>query len=1187
MAALDSLLSRSDKLLRELRESRSSSASSARGARPDGLSVARAAGLGALSAGTRGSLAEHSFMRGGERLPTPIVPPNTIAVATAMVFVDEDRASLSSLAGHYVDSPAPSSSNSVGLLERLRASYAAEACIAPGTGTRAARGWGAGDAPDGSARDAAIAVAADAALDTYLPTEKLHAVVAAAKIGRTQCNLEERVAKWAKGREQAFTKRHECLHWAPGGAPQRAPLLRWGDVVDAYIACVAADNDANVNCLLNRLAAARSEEVLITPPAPVLDSETDDDDDADAAATAAIPPQPIAIVRPDGSGLGGATFHLAAKLKRPVVAGRTVVVYPGGLVYRKNTLSAEEVALVNTNYVAYAEGFNANDANANATLTSGPQPRPPLLPPRQMTKVTSDTLASATSRGAELATLLPSLNNTTASTLIETSFDTTNKAPARVISASSSPLKNVTFAAAPLMPSVSSLHNTNPTPLSNAPSFENNASAPAPLSSFVPFANVSAPAPTASALGLVTAEAPVAHSVVAIAVAVDTRRASMFQPPPPPTLSSSVTSPPPLALIDCVPLLESAAQVHADTLAVLHPAQTLRVWHCFIDAAGGLAPLAAAASTGTGLPRQHPVLAGGPAHDAHLSGPTLAHKLAATRVLLPNLLAVCARLGYNGALLHGVRSDASACIAERGGLHGLSFADVLDFVAGVLTRGSDAHAATSSHAARAVAIATAQSTLAVKSAEAAAAADALRVSMGLAPRRSVTAASSLHHDYDTLAAGAAAVLEIGILSDVLQVNAETTLYTAIPCVAHDGVITHIAPLPLSTTAAIRDGRECAVLIHMVDGWLGPPGTDPWYQPQAAMNYELYATQVLRSAPSVELVMQPAALQQQQLATPAAAADLPPAEVLAIVPPLPVTPSPPAAAVGLPIAPPLAPTHPFALGTLVFARFKGGNTAFRGTVAGARLVRLRESSVSGNAVCFYSIAYDDGDEEDDVAARFVRYRGPTNDTASPPPALPTIESAKPGSATALTPAPEAQPLEPPPAVETTTVDGSSTQQQQQQQQKTSPLLLPLPTPTVLVEEFTLAVVAALSPPPPTAKGQPVLGALTVGCSTAPMPREEKVVALPPAEAPSVPASSVDDTGASGLSVMPPADMTVPTATPTPAAEIPTAPAPTPTPAPAHIAQTATAPLPKMESKEEEEEGGGGGGGGRRRSRRTKP
>jgi hypothetical protein len=71
---------------------------------------------------------------------------------------------------------------------------------------------------------------------------------------------------------------------------------------------------------------------------------------------------------------------------------------------------------------------------------------------------------------------------------------------------------------------------------------------------------------------------------------------------------------------------------------------------------------------------------------------------------------------------------------------------------------------------------------------------------------------------------------------------------------------------------------------------------------------------------------------------------------------------------------VVPSHPFALNTLVFARFKGGNTAYRGAVAGVRLVKAKGRAKTEAAAVFYSIAYDDGDEEDDVPARLVRFRG---------------------------------------------------------------------------------------------------------------------------------------------------------------------------------------------------------------------
>ena len=979
MAGLDTLLSRSDSLLRELRASRSSSSSSARGAIPyssHGLSVALASGRVALTGSlSRGSLAEHSF-RGSEK-PTSVLvtpPSNVLVPPTAVATVVEERASLYSLAGHYDDAPSQDAGGGGGggsLLERLRTAYAAEARIVPANGSRAIHGWEDGsNAPDGSAQGAAISVSGDASVDTFLPSDKLPRVIAAAAThvrgsGATR-NLEERVRTWASSRDEAFAKRHVRLYLVPGGAPSRAPPLRWGDVVDAYITCAttvaAADSNENIisNNALNQGIVASGFATPVSSAASSVtggDDNENDNDYAGSAATASLHlPQPLAIVRPDGSGLGVTAFHVTAKLGgKPIVAGRDIVVVSGGRVFRKSALSSEEYTALSQEpsqvavNIVSQEGANATTTTATRLLSRPPRPHPQHqhqtkfidTPSTAVTRVEDTRRTFAHTAEEELTRAALPLDVTTASS-------TSSSANTSFVVANDHELLQTQM---PLRPTVSSS--------------------------------------TSSVIKTSGGSTPVTPSRTIIA--------ATFTQAPIPTSSFSIPSPPPLAMIDCVPLLESTAKLHADTLAVLHPAQTLRLWHCFIDAAGGLAPLAAANTTSSSsnaaiaIPRQHPVLTNGPSKYAFLKEPTLTKSLTSTRVLLPELLAFCARLGYNPLLLPRVRSDAATLISERGNLRGVTFADACDFVAGVFLRGDDAHNGASSLSTRAVAIASAQCELAIKSAETAAAADVLRASVGLTPRRSVTAWGGVN--IDTLAAGAAAVKTTGIFSD--GGAAVTSLYMAVPIIGRDGVMVSIPPIPLDKTAitGIRDGRACPVLMHMIDGWLGPPGTDPWYQAES-MNYELYATKVLRTAPSIEAVM------------PVPHIDT---ETVIQLPPPPTAPEPIVATVSglvterersassvveaislatetLPLSPP-QPSHPFSLGTTIFARFKGGDTAYRGTVAGVRLVRLRDKSSSSTAaICYYSIAYEDGDEEDNVAAHFVRYRGPTDTSLPPLPAL---------------------------------------------------------------------------------------------------------------------------------------------------------------------------------------------------------
>lgn len=481
--------------------------------------------------------------------------------------------------------------------------------------------------------------------------------------------------------------------------------------------------------------------------------------------------------------------------------------------------------------------------------------------------------------------------------------------------------------------------------------------------------------------------------------------------------------PPSAALVDTLPLLEHLAGLHPATRAALHPQQTLRLWHCFVDAARGAAPLVVSDASGAAaaaLPRQHPVLtarAQAPPASAAACAAAYATALGSLRLDAPALLALCARLGYASlpplppaaaswpahaslrtpqppVLLDELAGEAAAFVEQRGGT--LAFGDACDFVVSELTAGGDAHAAAHARALRAEAVWSAQAGVAASARAHAAATDALRSTLGLGP---------------TPPSVPLAGVGAGGYATVPVVDARTGLVVSVAPFASDGV-GGFDDMPLR---GFRDGAACAVAVHMVDGWLGAPGSDPWYARGSGplLDYEVYATRVLLAQPSIVPADVPAPAPVPPPA-PASVSSLPPssaraaaarmAAASAIQPlsaaagpdaPQPSAPAPQAleassapsvapAAAELPALTDTAPlavaaaavdesTPYFSLGARVFARFRGGSKAFPGTITGAQLAPRGVGGATPRAL--YTVAYDDGDIERDVPAKFVRATAP--------------------------------------------------------------------------------------------------------------------------------------------------------------------------------------------------------------------
>ena len=465
----------------------------------------------------------------------------------------------------------------------------------------------------------------------------------------------------------------------------------------------------------------------------------------------------------------------------------------------------------------------------------------------------------------------------------------------------------------------------------------------------------------------------------------------------------------PFALVDMVPFLESTARLHPLTKAALHPAQTLRLFHCFLDAVAGSAPPVPFSDSPHNV-RQHPVVSGGAAAHARITAATLPDLLR-RRLPLAGLLALAARLGFDPSQIPSVRIDAERCVGERGAAraaeYAVTFADVCDFAAGVFACSAAAVEEATALSQRAVAIARAQAALAETVASSADAADAFRATLGLPPLAGgmLERASILK---DPLAAGAAVAKSRGAVS-------AREFFTSVPVVGAAGVVERISPFPATDfpggrgegppIVASRDGRACAVLFSMVDGWIGPPGTDPFYR-TASFDYERYATVVLGAASSLEALETPAPTPKTVTIPPPAPASTPAVVAPASSPssPMPTTSAPtkpttavvaaPAQSIINPATttnaaaaptqaidvPPVGGAHPLPLGSRVFARFRGGKSAYLGVIIGARLARMT-TGLSSDSVT-YTIRYDDGDEDDGLAAKFVRLVAPDGTAAAP-------------------------------------------------------------------------------------------------------------------------------------------------------------------------------------------------------------
>jgi cytidine deaminase len=360
--------------------------------------------------------------------------------------------------------------------------------------------------------------------------------------------------------------------------------------------------------------------------------------------------------------------------------------------------------------------------------------------------------------------------------------------------------------------------------------------------------------------------------------------------------------------MDAVPIIETAANLHDDTRRLLHPQQVLRLFHVFLDASvstsnddfrttGPLQPmnpddsfkLLGSQTQFKGGSLDSSFVMNAMSHhgevsmlsscknsQAVMSGEVIKREVSSTRLNIKMLTSASRRLGYFGTV---VEAECSRLISARGNTTNennnnhnsakISFSDFADFVAGVFQHGSMAHSTACAAANRASAIAAAQVQLSQLAQVQAAQANALRVSLGLPASSTIHSSekidnvnSSIWKPIPVVDSRGNVVFINPVLTNrstadvgvVTLPNLSGSSLLGIPTDIMNASFTNmnsssfVSPPGTYFPANVRDGCVLPVSIHMVDDWLGAPGTDPWYT--SGLDYDTYAVRVLRKQSSI-------------------------------------------------------------------------------------------------------------------------------------------------------------------------------------------------------------------------------------------------------------------------------------------------------------------------------------------------
>ena len=373
---------------------------------------------------------------------------------------------------------------------------------------------------------------------------------------------------------------------------------------------------------------------------------------------------------------------------------------------------------------------------------------------------------------------------------------------------------------------------------------------------------------------------------------------SPSKPPPqsgPMTSSSSIsgtstsTSTSTSSYINVLPALEVAAGLHPDTLQRLHPQQTLRLLHVFLDAASagegnsGVAHPRAASGSGRTPSIQSAVTAAPRPDSMH---PRDLRAAVAHRISSSQLGLALQRLGYHGA--SKVDDAVAALVAARrpssspAGATAYTFSEVCACVAGVCAAGGRAHTAAAASFEAWMAAFHAQEQLEGLAAQQTAHVASLRVSLGL-PAVGDEAVTTNGRGGGGSGGVRGTYAQVPSVSELMgaavttheidsAIHVRRRLH-AIPVIDEGGSVRMIDPIPSSHTQVAlslskrlggpatpslssissntatttrragsgsptinatvpfpltHEGSLLAVAITMVDGWAGAPGSDPWY-----------------------------------------------------------------------------------------------------------------------------------------------------------------------------------------------------------------------------------------------------------------------------------------------------------------------------------------------------------------------
>jgi hypothetical protein len=364
-----------------------------------------------------------------------------------------------------------------------------------------------------------------------------------------------------------------------------------------------------------------------------------------------------------------------------------------------------------------------------------------------------------------------------------------------------------------------------------------------------------------------------------------------------------------MSSINLLPILAEIAGLHPDTARLLHAEQVLRMFHVFMDACA--LPPSAAASWISAAPetlgRQPPQAV--TSKVIQMNPSSISHAIITYRAFMPQVQVALQRLGYFGTTIDEeirrffmsrghlpssltdtvastrVSNAAQKLLAELT----VGFSDFSDFIAGVCQFGSVAHGASVHACAQSRAVVQARLQVLALAQQQNSQMNALRMSLGLAAivPPSVTPLAETAQEPAVRAIpvvdSRGNVVYVSPMPGISAAPGEAygmgaSTWSGMPgASAACGIIGPYLQIVSGDVAPVRDGALIVTVLHMVDSWAGPPGSDPWYT--SAMSYDDYAVKILHKESSIQNVV------SEPIATAIIAASAP---VEAPPPPVPAT-----------------------------------------------------------------------------------------------------------------------------------------------------------------------------------------------------------------------------------------------------------------------------------------------------------